>query len=61
MNNKKALAKTFWNIWEWRWVGWGNSWGVDIEDGWGTLGCAGDAGESGAVSYTHLTLPTTAY
>lgn len=47
MNNKKALAKTFWNIWEWRWVGWGNSWGVDIGDGWGTLGCAGDAGESG--------------
>lgn len=25
----------------------GNSWGVDIGDGWGTLGCAGDAGESG--------------
>jgi hypothetical protein len=24
MNNKKALAKTFWNIWEWWWVGWGN-------------------------------------
>lgn len=33
MNNKKALAKTFWNIWEWWWVGLGeNSWGVDSGD-----------------------------
>ena len=23
MNNKKVLAKTFWNIWEWWWVGLG--------------------------------------
>jgi hypothetical protein len=46
MNNKKALAKTFWNIWEWWWVGLGEYWGVDIGDGWGALGCVEDAGES---------------
>ena len=27
--------------------GGGNSGGVDMGEGWGTLGCAGDAGESG--------------
>lgn len=26
---------------------WGNIGGLDIVDGWGTLGCAADASESG--------------
>jgi hypothetical protein len=47
MNNKKALAKTFWNIWEWWWVGVGGivgEWilGICL----GRDGCDGDAGES---------------
>lgn len=40
MNNKKALAKTFWNIWEWWWVRWGNSW----ENIGGILGMDGELG-----------------
>lgn len=47
MNNKKALAKTFWNIWECEWVGAGEYlrsgyWGFV----WGERDCDGDAGES---------------
>ena len=42
MNNKKALNKTFWNIWEWWRVGLGDGWGVDIghlfEERWIVMG-----------------------
>ena len=40
VNNKKALAKTFWNIWEWWWVRVGGivgDWILGI--GGGALGC----------------------
>ncbi|WP_211097072.1 hypothetical protein, partial [Klebsiella pneumoniae] len=47
MNNKKVLAKTFWNIWEWWWVGLGGILGYRRgEFIWGKMGCAGDVVES---------------
>lgn len=47
MNNKKALAKTFWNIWEWWWVGLGGIlWKWDFGMGGGRWVVLRNAGES---------------
>ena len=46
MNNKKALAKTFWNIWEWWVVGLGECWLLARGIFWGEMDYDRDAGES---------------